>query len=469
MHDPTVTNQRGYWSGGKNREANCGLYTLKKDGDALLDRFSTGTWGLRHVVKCGKWTCPMCGRERARAAANQLGVCLEVFLAVAEHSAVMLTKTTPHDITDVMSELVEKQFAADAKFCESAEWRAFKRLGECVGRNRALDVTFGGDNGTHPHFHELVYLDNLRIPVGWSSESLTRQQKRARARAIAKQPYDARVRMELADIAHEDKLAHDRQQRFESLLGEHDIDKLLGKPLRAHDPEVQQAYLDELARPLIRAWLRCCKEAGIVVRDEAAFYANAIDLRPCTDAAQYLVKWGLADEVSSTPQKHRSHLRLLDIVGAGDQVGATAQQQEWGQIAAELFRQWRDATVGKTWLTGVADICNRLGVTDDDVRAYAERRRVAREAELAAKGEPVVHVPELHLAFPSYLTPAVVSLGGWHDVIKFVEGIERECPGADLQEAATAFLWRKLGDRGQRDACLRAELELARLRAPPDG
>lgn len=108
------------------------------------------------------WACPVCSAkisERRR---------VEVASAIAScealgGSVLLLTLTHPHNRADALGELLEAEQRALASFFGSGSVkRLLGRIGR-VGQIRAWEVTHGRkrelNNGWHPHFHILLFLD----------------------------------------------------------------------------------------------------------------------------------------------------------------------------------------------------------------------------------------------------------------------------------------------------------------------
>lgn len=121
-----------------------------------------GTASFAGLVTCGSvWACPVCAakiQERRRC---------EIESAMSWHkgrggAALMVTFTFPHVRFDTLPELLAKQAAA-FQFLRSP--RAYKDLMKSIGFSglvRSLEVTHG-QNGWHPHTHELWLVDQSVI------------------------------------------------------------------------------------------------------------------------------------------------------------------------------------------------------------------------------------------------------------------------------------------------------------------
>lgn len=120
-----------------------------------------GTASYSGLQTCGSvWVCPVCAAkiaERRRA---------EILAAMAAHNAAggcvhMLTLTAPHQRTDDLAELLQKQAKALNSFWSDRQTKAVLHEMGTVGQIRALEVTHGRkspqNNGWHPHYHILLF------------------------------------------------------------------------------------------------------------------------------------------------------------------------------------------------------------------------------------------------------------------------------------------------------------------------
>ena len=263
----------------ESRQAKCHR-TRRKKGAVRGYRTERGAWRWGGLVQCDLWACPSCGTRRARSTAATLGVAIDRWLRRSEYTDVwMLTLTAPHRAEDLVGVTIERLYAAHAAFLKSPQWRAFVERWSVASTVRVLDVTFGGRNGAHPHFHVALFPSHA------------------------------------VDIAREDGMLLSTAHKARS------------------DRDDRARRCDEIALDLWGAWESALRGAGVT----RAVAGEAVKLSPAEKARSYFTAWGLADEVGATPAKARSHLRLLDAAGAGV-AGAGAAYVEW--CAAVHGRQW---------------------------------------------------------------------------------------------------------------------------------
>lgn len=367
---------------------------VARDEDVGVFRHESGGYTLSGLVKCNLWTCPCCGPQRAREASSKLAVAFQRHrVADVFHDLWMLTLTIPHYADDDLRDVVSRLKDAYARFLKSRAWKRFAKRWDIVGVVRALDSTHGERNGSHPHWHIALFPRRASVPTTF---------------APGKPP------------------ARFPRRDDEPDTGE-DLDDLLPlQPLAGASKETRRAWLDELRGGLIPAWESACCEAGVTIRRPTDFRQKSLKLSPSEDAAAYFAKWGLSDEIGAPTAKSRSHLRLLDAVGAGM------------DAAGDAFIAFRDATDGVAWMTGLTRIARRYNVTDEDAEAHLSELRRRREAELAAAGTPVTYVRPLSLTIRPHLYKGALA-AKWPAVFTAID--EADARGDDVQSALDRFLW----------------------------
>lgn len=110
------------------------------------------------LAVCGSvWCCPVCSAKIQERRREEIAQGME-WAYSNEKTCVMVTLTMPHYRHQTCSELLENQKNALTHFRKSGEWtRKMNEFG-FEGLIRSLEVTYG-DNGWHPHTHEIWILD----------------------------------------------------------------------------------------------------------------------------------------------------------------------------------------------------------------------------------------------------------------------------------------------------------------------
>lgn len=152
----------GVHAGNVHRTAACTW--VRVDDLALVRPGDRDSYHYKGLVTCGSvWVCPLCAtkiQERRRQEVVQA-----IAWAMNQYStALMVSFTFPHRVEQPLALLLKLQAEALATMRGS---RAFKQLMASIGhsgRIRALEVTHG-ENGWHPHTHELLFVKAERVPV----------------------------------------------------------------------------------------------------------------------------------------------------------------------------------------------------------------------------------------------------------------------------------------------------------------
>lgn len=145
----------------KSRTDKCLMLRQKSKEIEVWKSKEFKTTSYAGLQTCGSvWACPVCSAkiaERRRA---------EIQSAMVAHQATggcvnMLTLTCPHQRTDNLADLLEKQAKALNRFwADRASKAVFQEMG-VIGQIRALEVTHGRkseqNNGWHPHYHVLQF------------------------------------------------------------------------------------------------------------------------------------------------------------------------------------------------------------------------------------------------------------------------------------------------------------------------
>jgi hypothetical protein len=140
----------------------------------------------RGLVVCGAiWQCPVCAAKITESRRHELSQCLDFISA----RCCLVTFTLRHTMEDSLKSLGDgiKQ-AYQSSF--SGRWnRDFREEWGVVGSVRSLEVTYG-ENGWHPHYHVLLFVDPAWAVEDLEGEMLD-QIRRRWITMLHKKSYDA--------------------------------------------------------------------------------------------------------------------------------------------------------------------------------------------------------------------------------------------------------------------------------------
>lgn len=123
------------------------------------------SYHYKGLATCGSvWVCPLCAskiQERRRQEVEQA-----IAWAEAKNRAgYVVSYTFPHRVDQPLRDLLKLQREALAHMRGSRAYMALMKRCQLAGRIRSLEVTHG-QNGWHPHTHELLFLDP-EVPAAW--------------------------------------------------------------------------------------------------------------------------------------------------------------------------------------------------------------------------------------------------------------------------------------------------------------
>jgi hypothetical protein len=138
------------------RQRNCGVVPI---GDRVEIRMKDGSAYYCGLETCGNvWLCPVCSAKIHHRRAAELREVLEAWEGRGG-AASLVTITVPHDLTDPLSKLVDAERTAWKHVTAGAAWLRLKRKFGIAGHVIALELTWGDENGWHPHYHVLLVHD----------------------------------------------------------------------------------------------------------------------------------------------------------------------------------------------------------------------------------------------------------------------------------------------------------------------
>ena len=110
------------------------------------------------LAVCGSvWTCPVCAAKIQERRREEIAKAIDKAY-LSDMKAVMVTLTFSHLSHDKLKDLLKSQADALKKLRAGNPWKRVKDSVSFKGLIRSLELTYG-DNGWHPHTHELWFVD----------------------------------------------------------------------------------------------------------------------------------------------------------------------------------------------------------------------------------------------------------------------------------------------------------------------
>lgn len=114
------------------------------------------------LLRCGMgWTCPVCGARIAEERREELTAALVAWTQKAGGHCYLASFTTPHTADMEIGDTLDRFSKALKKFKQSPDYKAIlspKGSAGRIGSVKSLETTWG-QNGFHPHCHELLFCE----------------------------------------------------------------------------------------------------------------------------------------------------------------------------------------------------------------------------------------------------------------------------------------------------------------------
>ena len=132
----------------------------KKKGVTLFYNVEREQANFGNLQRCySVWNCPICSMTITEGRRTELKKGLSNWIDLGGH-AYLVTFTNSHHKGDDLGQLLQGQKKAFKKFWEKTKVvKMLKCLGY-QGRIVATEVTWGQDNGWHPHYHMIFFFDH---------------------------------------------------------------------------------------------------------------------------------------------------------------------------------------------------------------------------------------------------------------------------------------------------------------------
>lgn len=110
-----------------------------------------------NLLACGSvWSCPVCASKIQERRREEIAAAIS-WAYVNDLQPVMVTLTFPHRSWHKLRDLLDQQATALKLLRAGQPWERFKTCIDYQGLIRSLELTHG-DNGWHPHTHELWFV-----------------------------------------------------------------------------------------------------------------------------------------------------------------------------------------------------------------------------------------------------------------------------------------------------------------------
>jgi hypothetical protein len=303
------------------------------------------------------WACPICSAKISEYRRADL-VKLVAAHRAAGGTVLLVTRTFPHYRTDRLEDLLSGLKVAEDKYRSGAPWQRLKERFGIVGTVRAIECTYG-NNGWHPHIHELVFIAAQSPECGGFGA--------------------------------------------------------LGGPQNCSCLDLQLELMEDLRASLYKRWTSACLRAGLPEPSEE----HGVDVRDGSYAASYAAKWGIESELTKWHVKHGkaesiTPFDLLRIALQSDCSKSTSSARTLFREYAESFKSRRQL-VYSPGLRALYDLDPE--VSDEEASAGEEP-----DAVLLGHLEPHHWKAILRAGLRGQLLEAINAAGGAWDAVDEVIG-----------------------------------------------
>ena len=167
----------------QHRAVWCARHSLMEGGGLPVMRNHDGMSArIAKVKTCGSvWACPVCSAKVAELRRAELSEAMLKHTAAGGY-AYLLTFTFPHYKGQGLADMMPAFEKARQSFQNSRKWKAVfdvanvdtdkpSGTAQRVGSVNSLEVTYGAQNGWHPHLHMLVFCKANAFEEGAADES----------------------------------------------------------------------------------------------------------------------------------------------------------------------------------------------------------------------------------------------------------------------------------------------------------
>lgn len=142
----------------------CMAYIRKDSSTANVIKTDTGTFRWDRLGLCGSvWACPVCAEIKRGRKAEEIKAVVDSHVAAGGY-VLLVTGNAPHKATDSGPVLFNRMKAAEVSFHKDRRIRAIKARIGFIEAIKVWEHTYGLENGWHPHFHQLWFLERQVEP-----------------------------------------------------------------------------------------------------------------------------------------------------------------------------------------------------------------------------------------------------------------------------------------------------------------
>lgn len=185
---------------------------------------------LAGVQTCGSiWSCPVCAKRIATQRGKEISQAIDFMTDLGE-IAIMVTNTAQHNANMALMPFKTKFKAAHRRFVQSRRWRTLKAEFGIEHSIKAVEGTWGIENGWHYHQHAILFLKaDLLLEAGEDAfQTWVAEARSLWLKCLAAEGLDG-----IGEIAFDVQADHDVKKNYLAKLGLEDETSKLDYELSA--------------------------------------------------------------------------------------------------------------------------------------------------------------------------------------------------------------------------------------------
>jgi len=171
---------------------------------------------LAGVQTCGSvWACPVCSKRIATQRGAEISRTID-YMTEAGNVAIMVTNTARHGHEYTLKIFKDKFKAAHRRFVQSRRWRGLKAQFNIQHSIKAVEGTWGIENGWHYHQHAILFLsaDALKVAGDEAFQLWIEEARQLWLECLQKEGLDG-----IGEIAFDVQADHEIKKTYLAKLG----------------------------------------------------------------------------------------------------------------------------------------------------------------------------------------------------------------------------------------------------------
>lgn len=324
---------------------------------------------LKGVQTCGSvWACPVCSKRIATQRGKEISQAID-YMTESGHIAIMVTNTARHGHQYTLKLFKTRFKAAHRRFVQSRRWRKLKQQFGIQHSIKAVEGTWGIENGWHYHQHAILFLsaDELSAAGDDTFQNWIEEARQLWLDCLEKEGLDG-----IGEIAFDVQADHDVKKNYLAKLGlEADTSKLDYEASAGHNKTSGGAKIWQL---LHRSWQGDKKAGELYLEWVEAMSGD--QWITWTDGLKELCKIDeMTDEEASIFEGIEEEVQNQDLMDISDEEFAPVRKMQKVADLLEIAAKTRSEKVVRDWL-------GKLQIEFNNSHAAAEHERI--EAQFRA-------------------------------------------------------------------------------------